>query len=152
MGIRNGEIERTVCKILDRWRPEIWFVEVCVWGNSASDRLKHSRCRKLEGTRDRRVVCVRVYRGQISVQISSWRIHSDASVRLEDRSATARWRCVLVCGPRDWGIESKKLRLSRSQCKQWTAIDGFKDSNFAICFTGSGNVRSVRFSVCSYLM
>jgi len=115
--------------ILNRLRQEIWSVVACILNNSVSVRLKHSRWQKLVGTRDRRIVCDCFDCGQISVQISSWRIHCDESARLEDRPTTARWRCARVCGPRDWGTESKSY-----DC------------------LGSGNVRPMRFRVCSYCL
>jgi len=90
MQIQNGETERTVYKILDRLRRGIWSVEVCVCDNSASVRLKLSRCQKLAGTRDRRVVFDGLDRGAISVQTSFSRIRSDASAHLEDRPTAAR--------------------------------------------------------------
>jgi len=38
MGIRNGETERTVYKILNRLGREIWSVVACVLNNNASVR------------------------------------------------------------------------------------------------------------------
>jgi len=43
MEIQNGETERTVYKIFDRLRQEIWSVEVCELNNIVSVPLKHSR-------------------------------------------------------------------------------------------------------------
>jgi len=62
MGIRNGETERTVYTILNRFGQEIWSVVACTLNNNAT-RLKHSRCGKLVGTRDRHVSVFCVYRG-----------------------------------------------------------------------------------------